>query len=214
MHYRMLLAGLHAKRIFSAPDYHFGSRTTAINPHLGLNSEGGKAEFLKKWGAMPSDCMDGGGRIMVHWFSQNERSMKMSIWNTSHTVGSGMLGNLAAVGTMLLGGLFIVDIGGGIMVEQTWRSVFVFPAIVALAIAVFCWWALRDTPQSCGLPPIDKYRNDLTAKVDANGGEKIPFSKLFVDYIFKNRVLWIIAIANAFVYLVIVTGKQIGRAHV
>jgi OPA family glycerol-3-phosphate transporter-like MFS transporter len=142
------------------------------------------------------------GRIMVHWFSQNERSMKMSIWNTSHTVGSGMLGNLAAVGTMLLGGLFIVDIGGGIMVEQTWRSVFVFPAIVALAIAVFCWWALRDTPQSCGLPPIDKYRNDLTAKVDANGGEKIPFSKLFVDYIFKNRVLWIIAIANAFVYLV------------
>lgn len=34
------------------------------------------------------------GRIMVHWFSQNERSFKMSIWNTSHTIGSGALGNL------------------------------------------------------------------------------------------------------------------------
>lgn len=26
------------------------------------------------------------GRIMAHWFSQNERSFKMSIWNTSHTL--------------------------------------------------------------------------------------------------------------------------------
>ena len=26
------------------------------------------------------------GRIMTHWFSQNERSFKMSIWNVSHTI--------------------------------------------------------------------------------------------------------------------------------
>ena len=32
------------------------------------------------------------GRIMAHWFSQNERSFKMSVWNTSHTIGSGSLG--------------------------------------------------------------------------------------------------------------------------
>ena len=50
---------------------------------------------------------------MVHWFSHNERSFKMSIWNTSHTVGSGLMGNLAAMGTILMGGFFLVDIGGG-----------------------------------------------------------------------------------------------------
>ena len=32
------------------------------------------------------------GRIGGHWFSQNERSFKMSVWNTSHTIGSGSLG--------------------------------------------------------------------------------------------------------------------------
>jgi MFS transporter, OPA family, glycerol-3-phosphate transporter len=35
------------------------------------------------------------GRVMVHWFSHNERSFKMSIWNTSHTFGSGLMGNLS-----------------------------------------------------------------------------------------------------------------------
>ncbi len=114
------------------------------------------------------------GRIMVYWFSHNERSFKMSIWNTSHTFGSGLMGNLAAVGTIVLGGFFMVDIGGGTMVDESWRAVFVFPAAVALVVAVFCWWALRDTPQSCGLPPVDKYRNDFTVKKEMSSEAKIP----------------------------------------
>lgn len=57
--------------------------------------------------------------------------------------------------------------------------------------------------QACGLPPIDEYRNDYSAVKAAKGEEqKIPFKKLFVDYIFKNKILWLIALANAFVYLV------------
>lgn len=142
------------------------------------------------------------GRIMVHWFSYNERSFKMGIWNTSHTVGSGLMGNLAAWGTLLIGGFFLADIGGGVMVEQSWRAVFVFPSAVALLIALFCWWALRDTPQSCGLPPIDVYRNDIPARKEMSSDKKIPVKELFVKYIFKNKVLWLIAIANVFVYLV------------
>lgn len=37
------------------------------------------------------------GRIMAHWFSQNERSFKMSIWNCSHNVGGGTLGDRKSV---------------------------------------------------------------------------------------------------------------------
>ena len=142
------------------------------------------------------------GRVMVHWFSHNERSFKMSLWNTSHTFGSGLMGNLAAIGTVFIGGLFVVDIGGGVFVEQTWRTVFVFPSAVALLIAGFCWWALRDTPQSCGLPPIDRYRNDLTVKKELSSENKIPLRDLFIKYIFRNKILWLIAFANIFVYLV------------
>ncbi|MDX9882817.1 MAG: MFS transporter [Prolixibacteraceae bacterium] len=142
------------------------------------------------------------GRVMVHWFSHNERSFKMSIWNTSHTFGSGLMGNLTALGAFLIGGFFIVDIGNGVLVEQTWRSVFVFPSAVALLIAGFCWWALRDTPQSCGLPPIDQYRNDFPVKKELSSDKKIPAKELFIKYIFKNKTLWLIALANIFVYLV------------
>lgn len=142
------------------------------------------------------------GRVMVHWFSHNERSFKMSIWNTSHTFGSGLLGNLAAIGTVVMAGFFVVDLGGGTMVDQSWRAVFVFPAIVALVVALFCWWALRDTPQSCGLPPVAQWRNDTTVSKSMSSDKKIPMSELFVKYIFKNKILWLIAFANIFVYLV------------
>lgn len=90
------------------------------------------------------------GRIMAHWFSQTERSFKMSVWNTSHTLGGGTLGLLVSLGALMF---------AGIGIEQTWRAAFIVPSAVALLIASFCWWALRDTPQSCGLPSVQEWRN-------------------------------------------------------
>lgn len=134
------------------------------------------------------------GRIMAHWFSQNERSFKMSIWNTSHTLGSGTLGLLVTFGVFIFASMGI---------EQTWKAAFVVPSAIALLLALFCWWSLRDTPQSCGLPPIDEYRNDFSGVKSKKGEEqKIPFKTLFVDYIFKNQWIWMIALVNAFVYMV------------
>jgi OPA family glycerol-3-phosphate transporter-like MFS transporter len=134
------------------------------------------------------------GRVMVYWFSQNERSFKMSVWNTSHTVGSGSLGLLATAGVVIFGTLGI---------EQTWRAAFIFPALIALALALFCRWAIRDTPASCGLPPVGDWRGDNSGVASKKGEEKkIPFRTLFVEYVFKNKLLWLIALANAFVYLV------------
>jgi OPA family glycerol-3-phosphate transporter-like MFS transporter len=134
------------------------------------------------------------GRIMAHWFSPNERSFKMSLWNTSHTIGNGSLGLLVSLGMAVF---FFFGVG------QTWRAAFIFPGIVALLLAGFCRWALRDTPESCGLPPIDEYRNDFSGTKSAKGEEAgIPFKRLFVDYIFKNKILWLIAVSNAFIYLI------------
>ena len=134
------------------------------------------------------------GRIMAHWFSQNERSFKMSIWNTSHNTGSGTMSLLASAG---------IAVFAAVGVAESWRAAFIFPAIVALCVAGFCWWALRDTPESCGLPSIEEYRNDYSSRKAAKGEEsKIPFRRLFVDYVFKNHLLWMIAMANVFVYFV------------
>lgn len=134
------------------------------------------------------------GRVMSHWFSQNERSFKMSLWNTSHTFGGGTMGLLASAGMAVLAAWGV---------GQTWRGAFILPSVVALAVAVICWLTLRDTPESCGLPPVEDYRHDYTGVKAAKGEEvKIPFKRLFVDYVFKNKMLWLIALANAFVYLV------------
>ena len=134
------------------------------------------------------------GRIMAYWFSNNERSFKMSLWNTSHTVGAGTLGIIALFGVALF-----ADMG----IQQTWRANFIVPSAFALAIAFFCWWALRDTPESCGLPSVADWRNDHTGiKTKEKAGEKVPFKTQLVDYVLKNKWVWMIALANAFVYMV------------
>ena len=137
------------------------------------------------------------GRVMSHWFSTNERSFKMSIWNTAHNIGSSGLAWLATIG----GGSILVACGFG--AEEGWREAFIIPSIAALAVAGLCWWFIRDTPESCGLPPIDKYRNDFSgAKAKKGEEDKIPFKTLFIDYVLKNKMLWLIGIANILVYLV------------
>ena len=137
------------------------------------------------------------GRVMSHWFSTNERSFKMSVWNTAHNIGSSGLALLATVG----GGSLIVALGYG--AEDAWREAFIIPSIAALAVAGLCWWYIRDTPESCGLPAIDKYRNDFSGAKAKKGEEnKIPFKTLFVDYVLKNKMLWLIGFANILVYLV------------
>ena len=86
------------------------------------------------------------GRVMTHWFSLKERGTKMSIWNCAHNVGGALVGPLAAYGLLWTG---------------SWRAgTFVVPAVIAVLIALLAYVLIRDTPQSCGLPSIEKYRND------------------------------------------------------
>lgn len=127
------------------------------------------------------------GRTMVHWFSHKERGVKMSIWNVAHNVGGGLIGPLAILGMTLFG---------------NWESKLYFPGMVALVIAGITWFLMRDTPQSCGLPPIEKYKHDAARTYSEKDEKEFSAKQIFMDYIFNNRLLWLIAFANAFVYLV------------
>ena len=128
------------------------------------------------------------GRVMTHWFSQNERGTKMSIWNVAHNVGGGLIGPMAAYGMLWFG---------------TWQAgTFMFPAVVAIIIALLSLLLIRDTPQSCGLPPIEEYRNDYPKNYSEKSEEELTTKEIFFTYVLKNKTLWFIAFANAFVYLV------------
>ena len=127
------------------------------------------------------------GRTMVHWFSSNERGKTVSFWNIAHNVGGG-----------LIGPIFILGMGW----FNDWHSAFYLPAAFALLIAVATYLLMKDTPQSCGLPPIDQYRNDYPLDYDHTHEQEFTTKQIFISYVLNNKLLWFIAVANAFVYLI------------
>jgi OPA family glycerol-3-phosphate transporter-like MFS transporter len=75
--------------------------------------------------------------------------------------------------------------------------------VVAILFAIVAFILIRDTPQSVGLPPIEEYNNDYPKSYDAKTQEtEFSAKEIFLKYVLNNRLLWFIAIANAFVYLV------------
>lgn len=126
------------------------------------------------------------GRTMVHWWSQKERGSVVSIWNCAHNVGGGLVGPL-----FLLGMALFAD----------WRSAFYVPAFAAIVVAILVYMAMRDTPQSCGLPPIEVYKNDIPEDYSEKDEKELTTKEIFQLYILPNKLLWYIAFANVFVYL-------------
>ena len=137
-----------------------------------------------------------GGRVMAHWFSVKERGTKWSLWNTSHNVGGGLLGLIAAWGVS-----FALSLGLSLGFSQL-LGIFWLPAAIAVMLAVIVWLLVRDTPQSCGLPSIEKHRNDYPHNYDKRSETVLKARDIFFKYVFFNKILWIVAVANAFVYFV------------
>jgi OPA family glycerol-3-phosphate transporter-like MFS transporter len=127
------------------------------------------------------------GKTMVHWFSTRERGTVVSTWNVAHNIGGALVANLALAGVILF---------------QDWGAKFYFNALVAALIAISVFFVLEDTPQSRGLPPVEKYRNDIPAGYSEAHEETLPFREIFLKYVLPNRFLWAIAVANAFCYFV------------
>ena len=125
------------------------------------------------------------GRSLGHWYSIRERGTVFAFWNIAHNVGGGLTGLIVAYSTVLLG----------------WRSAFYVPGILAILCAIYLLLRLRDTPQSVGLPSIEEYRNDYPKTGNAEREDELGTRELLVDYILKNRYLWLFAGANFFVYI-------------
>jgi len=95
------------------------------------------------------------GRTMVHWWSQKERGGIVSVWNCAHNVGGGIPPLL-----FLLGMAWFND----------WHAALYMPAFCAILVALFAFAMMRDTPQSCGLPPIEEYKNDYPDDYNRKSG--------------------------------------------
>ena len=129
------------------------------------------------------------GRTMVHWFAASERGTKMAFWNVAHNVGGGLVGPLAILAMAIF---------------ADWHAILYLHGFFALVIALFIWLTVRDTPQSQGLPPIETHKNDYPRTIAYLETHEQEFSarEIFFQHVLNNRLLWTIAAANAFVYLI------------
>lgn len=124
-------------------------------------------------------------RSLTHWFSARERGTQFAIWNTSHSIG-------AAIALVLCG--YLVSYG--------WRFGLLVPAAIAVAGAIFLVSSLRDTPQSLGLPPIEEFSGEDYPAGASDSLDAAEFRRFVVENVFLNPTVWVVSIANFFVYTV------------
>lgn len=127
------------------------------------------------------------GKTMVHWWSTKERGLTVGVWNVAHNVGGAAIAFFAT---------------WAVAEFNDWHATFWFNALIAGAVAFLIVLLLRDTPQSCGLPSIEDYKNDYPPGYSAQHERVLSFKEIFLGYVLNNKFLWFIAIANAFIYFV------------
>ena len=118
--------------------------------------------------------------LMVSWVPPTELATKMSIWNTSHSVGA-----------------FIVAVICGYL--TSWQLCCWVPAAISAFGILFIIVTLRDTPKSVGLPELPKVKGEID---DDQQKDPKAFKKFLRERVFMNPIIWILAITDLFVYVV------------
>lgn len=135
--------------------------------------------LFQGWGWPP--C----AKLLTSWYSQKERGTWWGLWNSSHNVGGAVIPLVVGVSAQLMG----------------WRFGMYVPGVLCIAIGLFVLFALRDTPASLGLPPIEKFKDDYPPSRQIQE-EEISLKELLFKYILNNRYIWLLGIAYFFVYLI------------
>ena len=82
------------------------------------------------------------------------------------------------------------------------EGVFIYPALLAIIIAILSYILIRDTPQSQGLPPIEQYKNDYATSTKQTIETELTTKEILFKYVLNNKWVWAIAFTNIFVYFV------------
>lgn len=158
-------------------------------------------------------------RLLPCWIHPSELATKMSIWNTSHSIGAGaavvvcgyIMGQMGhdlsadpAIIDRIAANLHLdpskADDFKQIMQYAThwdaWKWCFWIPACLAVAGAAWLYFGLRDDPRSVGLPELPGTK---TGK--SQSGKNSSQGKFLKAMVWTNRWIWTLCIANIFVYV-------------
>lgn len=137
--------------------------------------------WFQGWGWPP--C----AKLLTHWYSQKERGTWWGLTSTSHSVGGALIPFIAALCASYWG----------------WRFAMYVPGIMCVIMGFFLMNRLRDTPQSLGLPTIEKFKNDHPSSLGRTEEEKeISVKEMLFKYVLSNKYIWLLAISYFFVYVI------------
>ena len=160
-------------------------------------------------------------RLLTHWIPPQELATKMSVWNTSHSIGASIVAILCGyimghMGQDMSGNPDVVaNVAANLGLDtsnseqmasilasaahyEAWRWCFWIPAMIAFAGAVGLFITLRDTPKSVGLSELP----GTEVSTEASEGSADEYKQLLRRKVFCNPLIWILGVANFFVYIV------------
>lgn len=128
--------------------------------------------------------------MMAHWFKPSELATKQSIWNASHSIGAGVV--------IALCGWILSRFGYG-----AWNLCFIIPAVIAFLGAILMFTSLKDTPEECGLPPVEELEEGAPVATEQPVQLPPDHLKRFISrMVFRNPMIWGISIADFCVYVI------------
>ena len=129
----------------------------------------------------------GCAKLLTHWYSQSERGRWWSVWNTSHNLGGALIPIMIAFCAHHYG----------------WRCAMFVPGILCIIAGLFLMNRLRDVPQSLGLPPIEKFKNEeLPPTLGENKKLTLSTKEILFDHVLCNKYIWVMAFAYFFIYII------------
>ena len=134
-------------------------------------------------------------KTLPKWFAPDELSTRQSLWNLSHSIGAGAV--FALCGWLLIPWF------------RSWRLCFIVPAAIAAAGGVATLFLFKDSPEDIGLsvgPPNPSRAPCLMSRTDVSHQTRDAsgdgYRAYVARHVFRNPRIWIIAIADFFVYTV------------
>lgn len=116
---------------------------------------------------------------LSRWFSLSKRGTYYSIFSSTPYIGEFL--------SFILTGLLVGALG--------WCYGFIVASIAGFIGTAIIVFAVSDTPESEGLPSIQKISDESLSKVD-----KMP-TKTIQKWVFKHPGIWLIALSSAFIYI-------------
>ena len=128
-------------------------------------------------------------KLLSYWVPPDALATKLAIWNSSHSIGAGLVTVLCGY-IMGLGALGADGVGVGM-----WRWCFFAPAIIAAAGLVFLFFTLPGTPEE------ELKIENVKCKMTVAAQDSTITGDTALRRVYLNPVIWLIGVCCFMVYL-------------